>query len=350
MARRLPHFLTSLSLMLCIAAALLWVRSGGEGERFGWRAVAAKATGADKALRSEYVVRSVRGVFQAVVTRELADDSPVKIQPRSAAQTQPADAAADEDAGFFWTTVTAPASGEKQVASSFGRVDEKHGFFRTRGYKAPYWLLVVITGFLPVRSMINSVRDARRDSDLNADPDYIPLSARLLQAVASFFVVVALLLTALWVRSWYVGDRVSWGKSVENRSSHFDVHSGKGEFVLHRRKTEGKPPVRPAGHDAGSLSDGFHWSSHKDATVGYTTQAFAWDSEGQSNKEGSFSAVTIAAPFWALVLLSLIPPLWWVRRLNYGPMPVMTIGAEDHDPSHKRIGGAPAPYVNQRPL
>ena len=85
-----------------------------------------------------------------------------------------------------------------------------------------------------------------------------------------------------------------------------------------------------------------------DATVGYTTQTFAFNQERQSGKEGSVRTLTMAAPLWAIVISTLMVPVWWVRRLQYGPMNVMEIGAGDYAGGMKPNPHAPAP--NQRPL
>src|SRR5689334_4384237 len=60
---RIVQLLTALSLLLCIGAAMLWGRSGGDGEQFGWRNA---PPAADRPIESEYVARSVGGRFQFV--------------------------------------------------------------------------------------------------------------------------------------------------------------------------------------------------------------------------------------------------------------------------------------------
>ena len=355
MFHRLPQLLTALSLLLCIAAVMLWVRSHGGGERFGWRVAGAKKAGV---VEAEYAVRSAAGKFQALSYRnEVNAASAIQAIIKRQAPVQPA------RPGLFWESLPAAkdeapregavATAEKEPAS-FRFYNDVNGTARTRGVLVPYWFLFVWTALLPAHA---AYRMARRrgetDDEGRGSGESVPFTAWLSQAVSSVFLIVACLLACVWVRSWYVGDRISWGDSADGRGRFVDIHSGKGELVLHTRRVDGKAPRHATlpGRDAASVSDGLRWRSDSDATVGYTTETFALARDSKVGAEGSVSALTFAAPFWALVLVNLLPPLWWLRRLERAPVHVMTIGGGiDRGGNLMYTGGAPANGVNQRPL
>jgi hypothetical protein len=356
MFKGLVKLLTAFSLLVCVAAVMLWARSLGEGERFGWRS---SAPVADRPIETEYAVRSVTGRLQfvcygvadrpaplpAVTVTETSSKAQAKAQPVPRTGRRP---------GLFWEPLSASKDDAvrpgavpvaEQEATSFRLYDQTVGALRVRGVMLPYWCLVAVTALLPVRGLLRAGQRARMAQDPHdPNPDRVPFSSSILQSIASAFAIFAFLMTCLWVRSWYVGDRLSYGASGNQGSRIIDMHSGKGEFVLHTRTVEGRAP-RPVDRDESSVSDGLNWRSDSDGSVGYTSQTFALDSQHQVVKEGSVHTLTMAAPFWAIVISALMVPVWWVRRLQYGPMNVMEIGAAD------RAGGRdPAHAINQRPL
>ena len=359
MIKGLLKLLTAFSLLVCVAAVMLWARSLGEGERFGWRSA---APAADRPIETEYAVRSVSGRFQFVcygvsdkpapVPAVTVTDTAAKSQARPQAVPR-----GGRRQGLFWEPLSASkddvvrpgaVTPAEQEPASFRFYDETIGATSARGVMLPYWCLVVLTGFLPVRGLLRAFQRARQAQDPHdPNPDRVPFSSSILQSIASGFAILSLLMTCLWVRSWYVGDRLSWGGSDAQGSRLIDMHSGRGEFVLHTRTVEGRAP-RSVNREEASVADGFNWRSDPDAKVGYTTQTFAFNQERQSGKEGSVSTLTMAAPLWAIVITTLMVPVWWVRRLQYGPMNVMEIGASDYAGGKKPNPYAPAP--NQRPL
>ena len=352
MVRMFGQLLTTLSLLLCVIAAMLWARSRGDGERFGWRVAGPKGDGV---AQVEYCARSVGGKLQLLSYRNKVDAaSAVQTLIKLKTPVQP------RLPGPFWESLSAAqdepaqpgavAVAEKEPAS-FRWYNETNGSGQTRGVLVPYWFLVVLTVLMPARAAWQLSQRGRATADDGpGSAEHVPLVASLYQGVSSVFFILAFLLACLWVRSWYVGDRVSWGRTAEGGAKLLDIHSGRGEFVLHSRHVEGKPP-RNAGRDAASIAEGLNWRSDSGAAVGYTTKTFAYDRENHAHAEGSVKALTVALPFWAMVVVALLPPALWLRRLQNGPVHVITMGGDiGRTPDNRHAGAGPAPAVNQRPL
>jgi hypothetical protein len=219
-------------------------------------------------------------------------------------------------------------------------IDETGSNTRTRGLAVSYWLLAVVTGLLPARWLLIKAL-GRGDS---GSSDRVPFMARVFGTVASLSILLAFAMGVAWVKSWYVGDRVSWRDPA--RPQFVDVHSGKGELVVHFRKVdEGLVHSTP---DLASAPNGFNWRQDAEASVGYTLKTFCFEHDHQVTHEGASSAITVAAPYWVLVMVALVLPSWWLRNQKYGPIRVTRFGGPAADARDKPP--IRSIHVIQRPL
>jgi hypothetical protein len=157
MTRRLLNLLTALSLLLCLAAAALWVRSYFVGDTFDWATRAGRAG-----------VDSCRGnVSMGRVDVPPADLATI---PRGTLfRSKPAGWAAAERTEPAWSF------------AGFAVVHFDFRGMRVRELRVPFWALVLVTGVAPVVYMRRRLRAPvpagtcrRCGYDLRATPDRCP--------------------------------------------------------------------------------------------------------------------------------------------------------------------------------
>jgi len=219
---------------------------------------------------------------------------------------------------------TAPVVAQAPPAAAppnpFVLLDESTPNSRVRGVSVAYWLFVAVAAALPLlwfggRALRGGKGDVR--------PDRISPAARLFSAAASLSILLAFALGLVWAKSWYVGDRLSWRDP--NQPRFFDVHSARGEFVLHFRKVDDEKTARTMS-DLATAPNGLTWRQDADSAVGYTTKTFCFEHENLPTAEGHNRSFTVAAPYWFLMILALVLPSWWLRNQKYGPIQVTTFG------------------------
>ena len=349
MLRKPLHILSVLSLLVCVAGAVLWHRAGdaGDGDYIGHRGQSGK--GRDWA-QDEWSARSAGSTVQFIHFRRTSGDTPGKAQIHFA-----------ED-GYFWkdgveknvpdvrrtspTTAPSAATAETPAPSTakpIRLISETTAATTTRGVVMPHWVLVAATALLPLRWMLVMIRRARDGEGAHGNADRVPLLARLFGAAASLSILLAFALGVAWVKSWYVGDRVSWRD--ESRPQMIDVHSGRGELVFHYHRVDEKL-LRTAPELAGA-ANGFHWRQDPDATVGYTPKTFCFEHEARAGEEGSSRTFTAAAPYWFLMIGALVMPSWWLRNQKFGPIKVSSFG---RPVTPNKAKGIVSHHVTQRPI
>lgn len=361
MGRRPCHFPSLASLLVCVAASVLWARSGGAGDRLGWKRQRQEGR---NWVREEWSVRSGDGRLQFAGYRKASGPTggePPRAQIRfgedgffwkGAVETQKVEARqkvgsepSAAHAGGVSTRPVAESSIPQQSGPPFALINETTPSLRVRGIVLPHWVIALFAALLPARWAVLAVRRGR---DGSSDGDRVPLLARLFGTVASVSILIALSLSVLWLKSWYLGDRVSWRDA--RRPQFVDIHSGKGQIVFHFRRVPEK--LVRSEPDLASAPNGLHWRQDAGAGVGYTPKTFCFEHEREQTRDGASRALTVAAPFWFLVVLALVPPVLWVRRQRYGPINVMDLGGESRARGHRghRRGSAPSVHVNRRPI
>ena len=360
MIRTLIHLLATLCLVVCLAGAALWLRAGGDGDYLGWKRQ--QADGRDW-VQEEWSARSHAGRLVVVSSRKTTGPStggPVKAQIRN------------PEAGYFWKGVvekapaakapedksvidiqrtnvkpataptTAPTAAEDAAGQKpFAWIDETTPAARTPGVSESHWLLVAVTAAVPVLWFSFTALRGGKGGHGHDRSDRISPVARLFSTVASLSILLAFGLGLMWAKSWYVGDRVSWRDP--NRPQFVDVHSGKGEFVLRFRRVDEK--LARNATDLAGAANGLNWRQDADASVGYTTKTFCFQHEHRVTADGSDRGLTLAAPYWFLVILALVLPTWWLRNQKYGPIKVTSFGRPAG--KGKPIHGHP---ISQRPI
>jgi len=363
MLKRPLHLLSALSLIVCVGASVLWFRASesGVGDHFGWKR---QQPDGRNWVHDEWSARSVGGRIQFVSfhkTTSPSGDGPPKAHIRfgeegyfwndaiekAPAQKHPSESnAIDIKKTTTTRPTTAPATDEADAATpaekpaekasekpaekpaekAFVVIDETSPTLRARGVSLTHWLLVAVTAFLPARwLLVTSLRKsgaAGADGSGHGNPDRVPLMARVFATVASLSILLAFALGLAWAKSWYVGDRVSWRDPA--RPQFVDVHSGKGELVVHFRRVDQK--LMRSAQDLATAPNGVHWRQDPEATVGYTLKTFCFENENQSTGDGENRSITIAAPYWFLMIVALVLPTWWLRKQKHGPVKVSSFG------------------------
>jgi hypothetical protein len=334
MMRTLLHLLATLCLLVCVAGGALWVRAGDAGDYFGWKRES--ADGRDW-VREEWSARSHAGRLLLLSSRSTT--GPTSQGPAKAHIRNP-------EEGYFWKPVvekapakkpeeatlidiqrtgprptTAPATAAAAAAATkpFVMIDETTPASRARGASMSHWLFVAVTGGLPVLWFAFAALGRRKGGESG---DRISAVARLFSTVASLSILLAFALGLLWAKSWYMGDRVSWRDP--NRPQFVDVHSGKGELVVHFRRVDER--LARSATDLAGAANGFTWRQDADSSVGYTTKTFCFEHENRVTAEGANRGITVAAPYWFLMIVALVLPTWWLRNQKHGPIKVTSFG------------------------
>jgi len=361
MFRKPFHLPSALSLLLCVASVALWTRGGGSGsgDHFGWKRQ--QAEGHDW-VHDEWSARSAAGRVQ-FVTFHKTTSPPGEMSPKAHIRFG--------EEGFFWKDAIEKAPAEKNPAEkaaidikkttprpttapsdvdaakppekAFAVIDETTPTLRMRGVSMAHWVLIAVTALLPARwLLVTSRRRRSADGGGGGNPDSVPLGARLFASLASLSILLAFAFGLAWAKSWYIGDRVSWRDP--NRPQFVDVHSGKGELVVHFRQVDEN--LARSNPELAIAANGFNWRQDANASVGYTPKTFCFENENQATKDGGGRAITVAAPYWFLVILALVPPSWWLRNQKFGPIRVTTFGrpAAPKDKGHVSI------HSTQRPI
>ena len=356
MFKTLLHLLAAISMLVSFAGAGLWMRSDGDGDYLGYkrqrsegrdwvqeewsarshggRLVLAsyRKTSAAQGHAKAQIRSSTEGFFwknaaeKSVAEKAVSEKNFIDIQ-RKAPATNPTTAPTTTPATAPTTApTTAPAAAgqqpPKQSANSrfYTILDETTPTSRTRGVLVPHWVFIAVTG--GVGSLWFAFSAARRRNAGDGPSDRVPLGARVFSTAASISILLTFALGLAWAKSWYVGDRLSWRDP--SRPRFIDVHSGKGELVVHFRSVD--EDLAESNPDLIGAPNGFHWRQDENASVGYTPKTFCFEHNHQPGTDGANRTVTVAAPYWFLIILALVLPSWWLRNQKYGPIRVSSFG------------------------
>jgi len=335
---------------MCLAAACLWFRAsaGRPGDHIGWKQQQAHGK---EWVQEEWCAYAAAGRVQFLsfrTTSGASGESSAKAHVRFGVD------------GFFWTpaveapkpTVTIKSTSQPAATQpitaphegpTFALINETTETAQSRGAAMPLWLLTAVTALLPARWVLLAMRQRKEFG--HGSVDRVPMLARLFSTFASVSILLAVGLGVLWLKSWYVGDRVSWRDA--HRPQFVDLHSGRGELVAHcRRVAQNLLHTAP---ELDSAPNGVCWRQDSDATVGYTQKLFCFEHDHQQTKEGESWALTVAAPYWFLVVLALVPPSWWLRNQKYGRMNLASFGGTGRG-GHERGKEFVPTFVGNRPL
>ena len=152
MLRRLFMLLSALSLLLCVAVVVLWVRSYRVESMFGYNAAPTGGYG----WHGEYFVRSSRGGLTVTVQKFFIGPGEYIVDPGYAP-------------GLFLLESPPPPSYEDEP----GRLTDFHyhssvsGTSGSQACSAPAWSVVLLSGGWPVARVILRRRKRRRRSRFN---------------------------------------------------------------------------------------------------------------------------------------------------------------------------------------
>jgi hypothetical protein len=383
MLRRPLHLVSLLSLLICVAAGLGWYRAsaGRPGDYLGWKRQQGEGK---KWAQEEWSAQAHQGKLQLVYYRRtpaafgetgaktlirstgdngffwtaaktLNENIVKRVSPASQPSTDSdadseSESDADSEAGAdadSAATADADSDSESDSAAAstpasepmFTMIDETTNGTRSRGMIMPLWLLTAVTGLMPLRWTMIA---AKHRGDGHAAGDSVPKASRLFGSLASVCLLLAIGMGVLWLKSWYVGDRVSWRDA--KTPQFIDLHSGKGQFVAHYRSVS--PKLVNTAADLATAPNGVHWRQDADASVGYTPKNFCFEHDHQVSKQGESRSITFAAPYWSLIVLALLPPTWWLRNQKYGRVKPMSFGSG----AMPRVGAQGVTFIGNRPI
>ena len=144
MKRRLLNFVTTLSLVLCAAACVLWVRSYFVGEQIGWQRSVPQAG----EVRATFVVSAAGGLSIKFYSVAVADGSAQSAGVKSSAEREPVIRWVTHSPRYPWASGPRPWSLGFQSSS--------------RAAVVPYWFLVFTAAVLPALRLALAVRHGRR--------------------------------------------------------------------------------------------------------------------------------------------------------------------------------------------
>jgi len=138
------------------------------------------------------------------------------------------------------------------------------------------------------------------------------MGSRFFAAFAAISLVICMLTTALWVRSYFILDAMDWSTS----------HGRAGFSTTQGHIAYGAVSLTPAYR--GKVIHGF---SYRSTAVGYGFSLSimrpwwtSWTGFALARvRQPSFSAWDFRVPFWLPLLLSAIAPLLWYRRRHRYP-------------------------------
>jgi hypothetical protein len=149
------------------------------------------------------------------------------------------------------------------------------------------------------------------------------MKRRLLNLAAAVSLVLFLATVGLWVRSYWVGDNVSWSSSHAREgdwvSREWMINIGRGGWLIQWIDSLDEPTGAPRPN-----SDPWRWSHPRaPASVGggahlpsfWRRRGFSYSSTGPMNRPGRVQHRYLCTPLWFLAALtSPVPLLWLCRR------------------------------------
>ena len=176
--RRLLNLLTGLSLLLCAALCVLWVRSYFVGEQIGWQ----RSVPAAGEFRATYV-RSGAGGLSVTFLSALPTDAAQIARMKSAVEREPLQRTVDPRPRYPWVRTPARLR-SLGFQTTLDHQAQASPFRPIRRFVVPYWFLAIAAAAPPAIRLASAAKRERRRRriglcphcgyDLRATPDRCP--------------------------------------------------------------------------------------------------------------------------------------------------------------------------------
>lgn len=138
------------------------------------------------------------------------------------------------------------------------------------------------------------------------------MRSRFFTLIAAISLVICIMTTALWVRSYYILDAVDWSTS-HGRAGFFTIQGRIAYGAVTLGPTYPRKVIQGLSYRTTAVGYSFSVNMMRPSWTSWTGFALA------RIRQTGFSAWDIRVPYWLPLLLSAIAPILWYRRRHRYP-------------------------------